>query len=138
MPSKKIRKRRRAPRTRNIVPAPNPEVVGSVDGAALPVDALAGGQVRMVLEMVVLRRGLDSVVATTAGAEWVVAVHANLTDVGISTLRELLMATPILNRILGQTRHRQLHEATIIQMVEEMARMITWPGEEDESESDEG
>ena len=106
------------------------EVVGSV-ARIPPAVPGRGEEVRLVLEMVVLRRGLDTAAAAAAAAEWVAAVHFNLMDIGVTTLRELLEASPTLNVMLDRARHRQLHDITIVQMMEELARLIQWPGDEE-------
>jgi len=130
-PAKKAQRKRQASWARCAGSAPVAEVVGSVAGVPLPADAFAGDQIRLLLEMVALRRGIDTVASAAAAAEWVAAVHSNLMDIGVSTLRELLVASPDLNEMLGRSNHRRLHAATIVQLMEELALMITWPGEAD-------
>ncbi len=119
-PKKASRSRRRALRMRVTVPAAVAEVVGSVAGIP-PAGPLPGDDVRLVLEMVVLRRGLDTAAAAAAAAEWV----------GVTTLRELVEASTSLNVMLDRAHHRQLHGITIVQMMEELARLIQWPGDEE-------
>jgi hypothetical protein len=133
-PAKKAQRKRRASRARCVDSAPVAEVVGSVAGGPLSADALPGDQIRLVLEMVVLRRGLDTVASAASAAEWVAAVHSNLLDIGVSTVRELLVALPDLNEILSQSGHQRLHAATIVQLMEELSHLITWPGEEPDEE----
>ena len=94
---------------------------------------LPGDDVRLVLEMVVLRRGLDTAAAAAAAAEWVAAVHSNLMDIGVTTLRELVESSTSLNAMLDRAHHRQLHGITIVQIMEELARLIQWP---DDGEAD--
>jgi hypothetical protein len=129
-PKKASRSRRRALRTRITVPAAVAEVVGSVAGIP-PAGPLPGDDVRLVLEMVVLRRGLDTAAAAAAAAEWVAAVHSNLMDIGVTTLRELVEASTSLNVMLDRAHHRQLHGITIVQMMQELARLVQWPGDEE-------
>lgn len=124
-------------RTRITVPAPVAEAVGSVAGI-LTAGPCVGNDVRLVLEMVVLRRGLDTDAATAAADEWVAAVHSNLMDIGVTSLRELVEASSILNVMLDRAHHRQLHGLTIVQIMEEVARLVQWPiVEETDAESSE-
>jgi hypothetical protein len=106
------------------------EVVGSVAGIP-PAGPFPGDDVRLVLEMVVLRRGLDTDAAAAAAAEWVAAVHSNLMDIGDTTLRELVVASTSLNAMLDRAHHRQLHGITIVQMMEELACLVQWPGDKE-------
>jgi hypothetical protein len=141
-PAKKTQRKRRASRARcgDSAPvaevAPSAEVVSSVAGGPMSAEAraLTGDPVRLLLEMVVLRRGLNTVSAAASAAEWVAAVHSNLLDIGITTPRELLVASPDLNEMLGRSGHRRLHAATIVQLMEELSHLITWPGEEPDEE----
>ena len=125
MPPKKPAKRRRAARAKSTVPAPNPEVVGSVAGVPLPRDPFAGAQVRLVLEMVVLRRVQRGRVMDNSG-EWVNAVLAKLISINVTTLKELVLAAPTLNQTLCAAHCRPLNDVTVSEMMEELVEMVEW------------
>jgi hypothetical protein len=67
-------------------------------------------------------------------AEWLAAVLAKLIAVNVTTLRELVMAAPTLNQILGQANRRRLHDSTISKMMAEVVLMIEWPDDVAEAE----
>jgi hypothetical protein len=137
MPPKR-QKRWRVARTRGTVPVPVAETVGSV--AAGPVQdtlALPGAEIRLVLEMVILNRIHRGQLSDNTDG-WIAAVLANLMSVGVTTLRELVVAAPTLNQTLQDAGRRRLHLVTLTEMMVEVADMVRWPGDVPEpgSESD--
>ena len=105
------------------VSRPVAEVVGSVAGVSLPRD---GSEIKLVLEMVILRRVARGLIRENS-AKWLDAVLAKLVSVGVTTLRELVMAAPTLNQRLYDANRPKLHDLTISEMMAEVVLMIQWP-----------
>ena len=133
-PKKKAAKKVPVARAQRAVPRVEPEVVGSVAGMPLPQDPMVGAQIRLVLEMVVLRWVARHEAVENPGA-WIEAVHAKLMFVSVTTLRELVMEAPTLNATLRQARQVCLNVRTISEMMAEVVELIEWPGDPSESVS---
>jgi hypothetical protein len=135
-PTAKKKAAAKRPRVRQAVPriVPEarivPEVVGSVAGVVVPQDPFVGVQIKYVLEMVVLRR-LARGEETLHPEGWVTEVNRKLRLINVTTLRELVLESPTLNRSLHQAGQMILHLSTMTDMMAEVARMIQWPGEPD-------
>jgi hypothetical protein len=145
-PKKKAGKKRSTARARRSISSVEPEVVGSAAGvpishrdpavAAQIRDVLAlprplvGGEIRDVLEMVILRR-----IARSQGMQnptgWITAVHGKLVRGNVTTLRELILEVPTINATLRRAGERMLDVATLSDMMAEVALMIWWPGDPD-------
>jgi hypothetical protein len=126
-PKKKPAKRKRAARERSpsqLEPL-LADVVESTAGLPAPVDGVAV-EIRLVLEMVTIRRAASRRPMDNA-SEWVAAVLAKLVHVNVTTMRELVMATPILNQALYKANHRRLNDLTLCDMMAELVLMIEWP-----------
>jgi hypothetical protein len=110
--------------------------VGSgVARAALPgpiEDPFSEGQVRHVVTMVALRRGVVSQEVNN----WVVAVSNNLESVGISTLRDLVESGSTMNVLLSRAGLPRLHGTTVQEMLHEVCRMVQWPGDEPDADGE--
>ncbi len=57
-------------------------------------------------------------------------------SVGVTTLRELVVAAPTLNQTLQDAGRRRLHLVTLTEMMVEVADMVRWPGDVADPESD--
>ncbi len=129
-PTAKKKAAAKRPRVRQAVPRIVPEVVGSVAGVVVPQDPFVGVQIKYVLEMVVLRR-LARGEETLHPEGWVTEVNRKLRLINVTTLRELVLESPTLNRSLHQAGQMLLHKSTMTDMMAEVAWMIQWPGEPD-------
>jgi hypothetical protein len=136
MPPKRQKKWRVA-RARGTVAVPVAETVGSVAAGPVqdPVYGVPGGQIRLVLEMVILNRIHRGQLSDNTDG-WIAAVLANLMSVGVTTLRELVVAAPTLNQTLQDAGRRRLHLVTLSEMMVEVADMVRWPGDVADPESD--
>ena len=136
MPPKR-QKRWRVARTRGTVPVPVAETVGSVATGPVqaPLDGLPGAEIRLVLEMVILNRIHRGQLADNTDG-WIAAVLANLMSVGVTTLRELVVAVPTLNQTLRDAGRRRLHLVTLTEIMFEVAEMGRWPGDVADPDSD--
>ena len=112
--------------------APPADAIGS--RAALPgpiMDPLADGEVRHVVTMVALQRGVVSQEVNN----WVIGVSTNLEAVGISTIRDIVENGASLNVLLSRAQLPRLNRTTTIQeILHEVCLMIQWPGDEPDAE----
>ena len=125
-------KRKKAKKT-----TPLADMVGSTSAmAALPGsmdDPFEHGQVRHVVTMVALRRGVISQEVN----DWVIAVSNNLEAVGISTLRDLVESGSSMNVLLSRAQLPRLHSTTMKELLQEVCKLVVWPLDDPDVPDDE-
>ena len=109
--------------------APVAEHVESNVASAPFEDPFSRGQVRHVVTMVALCRGVVSLDVDN----WVNAVSTNLETVGVYTMRDIVESGSNINVLLARARLPRLHGTTIQEILHEVCLMIQWPGDEPES-----
>ena len=70
-----------------------------------------------------------------ANNAWVGAVAAKLEDIGVSTLRDFVRYSVVVNKRLKARGHREWHETTLMILLEEVCLMVMGPEEVDEDEA---
>ena len=113
---------------------------GEEGGNGLIAEARLDGPGRLVvvvrplvvlLDVVAQKRGMSR----DANDAWVGAVAAKLEDIGVRTLRDFVRSAVVVNQRLKRRGHRELHETTLLLLLEEICLMVMGPEEADEDDA---